>query len=185
MGHASWYLLHYEIMKLLYNIQSYLSHKTLSLHHFNCFRYIYVPIVKTSHLNNKILASLACFTFVYIWHGLDSYILIWVIMNFIGIVIENSCTAIYKQHLDNSKIEEFVGKQWMRRISCFLASFLLAMSAISNFYFFSSVSIGTVFLKRVLNGEFHCILGRFYLCFLKLYIILKSSIICMCFIWVV
>ncbi|XP_044745427.1 protein-cysteine N-palmitoyltransferase Rasp [Coccinella septempunctata] len=115
-------------------------------------RYIYVPML--SHLKNKILASFACFTFVYIWHGLDGYIFIWVILNFFGVVIENLSTAIYKAHLRSSKIELFLGMQWIRRITCFFASFLLAMSAISNFYFFSSISIGSVFVTRILEASF-------------------------------
>ncbi|XP_045460278.1 protein-cysteine N-palmitoyltransferase Rasp [Harmonia axyridis] len=117
-------------------------------------RYIYIPMMKTPYFNKKILASLACFTFVYIWHGLDTYILIWVILNFIGIFIENSSTAIYKNYLQDSKIERYLGMQWITRITCLLQSFLLAMSAISNFFFFSNVSIGTVFATRVFEASF-------------------------------
>lgn len=46
-----------------------------------------------------------------------------------------------------------VNTKWRRRFSCILASPLLAMSAIANFYFFAGTDIGNIFMKRFFEGE--------------------------------
>lgn len=83
------------------------------------------------------LSSFLCFSFVYVWHGTQNCILIWSALNFLGITLEMFIKKL------NVK----------RRISCILASPLLAMSAISNFYFFAGTEIGNIFIERVLDGN--------------------------------
>ncbi|KAL3287806.1 hypothetical protein HHI36_002268 [Cryptolaemus montrouzieri] len=117
-------------------------------------RYIYIPAMKSSYFKNKLIASLLCFIFVYVWHGVDLYIFIWVFLNFFGILIENISVSFYNTHLKDLEIVEYFGKSTIRRITCFLASFVLAISAISNFYFFAGINIGTIFFTRVLEGSF-------------------------------
>nr|CAI5830898.1 unnamed protein product [Callosobruchus analis] len=111
-------------------------------------RHIYIPIVKlTSH---KLLASMTTFAFVYIWHGTASYILIWCILNYIGIVIEQTCSSLFsvkKKEMDESHSD------WSRRTKCFFGALLLAVSAISNFYFFGGKQIGDLFFQRVLTDN--------------------------------
>ncbi|KYN22798.1 Protein-cysteine N-palmitoyltransferase Rasp [Trachymyrmex cornetzi] len=48
-------------------------------------RYIYVPIRKSNRCFGKLFASFLCFTFVFIWHGIQMNIFIWALLNFIGI----------------------------------------------------------------------------------------------------
>ncbi|KYQ57855.1 Protein-cysteine N-palmitoyltransferase Rasp, partial [Trachymyrmex zeteki] len=59
-------------------------------------RYIYVPIRKSDRCFGKLFASFLCFTFVFIWHGIQINIFIWALLNFIGILIENIGTSIGK-----------------------------------------------------------------------------------------
>ncbi|RZB54409.1 protein-cysteine N-palmitoyltransferase Rasp, partial [Asbolus verrucosus] len=102
-------------------------------------------------VQNRFLSSLICFIFVYIWHGTDGFILIWTVLNYIAIIIENIAAAINENHLQNSKLIHKLGPKWFRRISCIAASPLLAVSAVSNFYFFARSEIGNIFALRFLN----------------------------------
>lgn len=117
-------------------------------YHF-LLRCIYIPALK--QYNSKFIASFISFTFVYIWHGLDYYIFIWTLLNYIGLIIEIITTIAYKQYLQ--KIEILQNSEILKNISCFFASFLLAMSAISNFYFFAGANIGGIFVERIIYGS--------------------------------
>ena len=44
----------------------------------------------------RLLASAVTFTFVYIWHGTQSHVLIWSLFNFIGITLEATAKGIGK-----------------------------------------------------------------------------------------
>ncbi|XP_071579106.1 protein-cysteine N-palmitoyltransferase HHAT isoform X4 [Temnothorax nylanderi] len=94
-------------------------------------RYIYVPIQKSQKYRyfGKLFASFSCFTFVFIWHGIQMNIFIWTLLNFIGIVIEDIGVSIGK------------------------TSPLLAISAISNFYFLGGREIGNIFTENILYGS--------------------------------
>ena len=47
-----------------------------------------------SSLRAKLLASLACFTFIWAWHGIYMYVLIWSTLNYLGVTIEGVSKAI-------------------------------------------------------------------------------------------
>ncbi|VEN55145.1 unnamed protein product [Callosobruchus maculatus] len=111
-------------------------------------RHIYIPVVKlTSH---KLLASMTTFAFVYIWHGTALYILIWCILNYIGIVIEQTCSSLFSVNKPdmNKSCSDL-----SRRTKCFFGALLLAVSAISNFYFFGGKQIGDLFFQRVFTDS--------------------------------
>ncbi|CAH2005281.1 unnamed protein product [Acanthoscelides obtectus] len=107
-------------------------------------KHIYIPIVKLTSL--KLLASMATFGFVYIWHGTATYILIWCILNYIGIVLEQTCSPLLSVKKSEG-IKFFL--DWPRRMRCFFGAVLLAVSAISNFYFFGGKNIGDLFFRRL------------------------------------
>lgn len=109
------------------------------------FRYIYIPTLCNKTTLNKLYSSLLCFIFVYIWHGTQNCVLIWSVLNFLGVTIE----MLFKKRFSNVKLQP----QLKRTIGCVLASPLLAMSAISNFYFFAGTDIGYIFLIRFLEGK--------------------------------
>ncbi|XP_044264293.1 protein-cysteine N-palmitoyltransferase Rasp isoform X2 [Tribolium madens] len=116
-------------------------------------RYIYIPTMKNRFITSRSLSSLFCFLFVYVWHGTDNYILIWTLLNYIGVIIENCSHWFNTKYLQNSKLYESLGPKWFRRINCMTASPLLAMSAISNFYFFARIEIGNIFFSRFMNDN--------------------------------
>jgi D-alanyl-lipoteichoic acid acyltransferase DltB (MBOAT superfamily) len=117
------------------------------------FRYIYIPLLRSGIFGTQLLSSFICFLFVYVWHGTDSLILLWTTLNYIGVATEIFSRWFYLHYLQNSKLFKNLEPKWLRRISCMAASPLLAMSIISNFYFFSNLEIGQIFVSRILKGK--------------------------------
>uniref|UniRef100_A0A1Y1LPQ2 Protein-cysteine N-palmitoyltransferase Rasp n=3 Tax=Photinus pyralis TaxID=7054 RepID=A0A1Y1LPQ2_PHOPY len=109
--------------------------------------YIYLPTLRTSQLYNKIFSSLLSFGFVYIWHGIEYNILIWTVINYIGICLENICNELVKL------APEVLNSSWRRRGLCILCSPLLAASAVSNFYFFAGSDVGNIFTHRIFQSS--------------------------------
>ncbi|CAH1164100.1 unnamed protein product [Phaedon cochleariae] len=102
-------------------------------------RHIYIPLTRVG--SYKPISSLVCFSYVYIWHGLEKNILIWTALNYIGIIFENMLGLPHKQGLKES--------YWKTRVNCMIAAPLLAVSAISNFYFFGGTEVGYSFVNRI------------------------------------
>lgn len=111
-------------------------------------KYIYVPTMNNNRHFSKILSSLLCFVFVYVWHGTQICILIWSCLNFAGLTLEMA----FKSRVAKQGLKYFDPK-WKRRVVCCFATPLLAMSAISNFYFFAGTEIGNIFVKRFFQGN--------------------------------
>ncbi|XP_057669577.1 protein-cysteine N-palmitoyltransferase Rasp isoform X3 [Diorhabda carinulata] len=108
---------------------------------------IYLPL--TNITTSKPIRSFICFSFVYVWHGLDIHILIWALLNYSGLMIED---FLWPKKV-NEKI--IVYKQsWKRRKDCFIAAFLLGLSAISNFYFFAGADVGHLFFERIFSDYY-------------------------------
>ncbi|KAF5275212.1 hypothetical protein FQR65_LT04245 [Abscondita terminalis] len=110
--------------------------------------YIYFPTVGNFGTFRKLLSSMLCFCYVYIWHGSENYILIWSFYNYLGIIIEQLIKA-----LSTSKYAKKMQDHWRQRLLCAIYSPLLAASAISNFYFFAGTDIGNVFVKRLFQSN--------------------------------
>jgi hypothetical protein len=47
-----------------------------------------------SSVSAKLLASLACFTFVCAWHGIYMFVVIWSTLNYLGITVEAVSKAV-------------------------------------------------------------------------------------------
>jgi len=121
---------------------------------FIFFRYIYIPLQKSNGCFGKLFASFLCFAFVLLWHGIQISIFIWSLLNFIGIAIENIGISIGKSKQYHKIQNMYLSSKNIKRFHCILASPLLAMSAISNFYFFGGQSIGNIFTYNLLHGKF-------------------------------
>ncbi|KAJ8973383.1 hypothetical protein NQ317_012098 [Molorchus minor] len=112
-------------------------------------RHIYIPTMKI--VPYKFLASLLCFLFVYIWHGVETYILIWSLLNYFGVCLEYMCASLKHKYFGMTKYSKAPDGQWFRRFKCLLTAPLLALSAISNFYFFAGTEIGNTFFLRIIT----------------------------------
>lgn len=116
------------------------------------FRHILIPSLNIGL--KKFIGSLLCFIFVFIWHGLERYILIWAALNFVGVVLEDRMNAFYQKKLKNAKFMETIDENSLRRLKNLLAAPLLAMSAVSNFYFFAGKEVGDIFVEKSLSGKY-------------------------------
>ncbi|XP_015431321.1 PREDICTED: protein-cysteine N-palmitoyltransferase HHAT [Dufourea novaeangliae] len=116
-------------------------------------RYIYIPLLKSNF--NKVLASFLCFTFVFVWHGMQINIFIWAFLNFIGLNIESLMKLVGKSKYCSNIQRKHMSPRNVRRVHCALASPLLAMSVISNFYFFAGEEIGHIYVYRILHDMWY------------------------------
>lgn len=74
--------------------------------------------------------------------------------NFIGVAIENIGVSIGKSKQYHKIQDMYLSSKNIKRLHCILASPLLVMSAISNFYFFGGESIGNIFIYNIIYGKF-------------------------------
>lgn len=82
------------------------------------------------------------------------HIFVWTMLNFIGIIIENVGVSIGKSKRYLKIQNTYLSSKNTKRLHCMLASPLLALSAISNFYFLGGQEIGNIFTQNILNGKF-------------------------------
>lgn len=116
-------------------------------------RYIYVPLLKLNF--SKLIASFLCFTFIFIWHGMQTNIFIWAFLNFIGLNIESLIKSGEKNKYYSNVQKKYLSQVNFRRFNCILTSPLLAMSVISNFYFFVGEEIGNIYIYRILYDTWY------------------------------
>ena len=104
--------------------------------------YIYLPIISylPSSLFSKLFSSAVCFSFVYVWHGTMDFVLIWSLLNFLGITLEGVARAVSTQPAYR-RLEDRMSDQAARRLHALLASPVLVMSSLSNFYFFAGTKV--------------------------------------------
>lgn len=131
--------------------------------------YIYLPIITNlpSSLIYKLFGSAVCFSFVFVWHGTLEFILIWSLLNFLGISLEGTARAVATTQ-GYKRIEDKLSPPMVRRLHAVLASPLLVMSSLSNFYFFAGTPVGHIFVRRVLLESWPVgmptLLAFFYCC---------------------
>ncbi|XP_074097438.1 protein-cysteine N-palmitoyltransferase Rasp-like isoform X2 [Cotesia typhae] len=123
-------------------------------------KYIYGPIAQYNFPLKKFFASFLTFGFIYIWHGLAQYVFIWSLFNFIGITIESIARYIGTSSAYNYYLDKYLSPKNARRFHCLIASPLLSMSAVSNFYFFGGMAIGNLFTFRFFQDSWITICTR-------------------------
>lgn len=87
------------------------------------------------------------------------FIFIWSFLNFSGILIEmiaKSCSSYFYKNI----LRDCMSSNTKRRFECAIASPLLALSAVSNFYFFAGDEIGHMFASRTLQGNKQTVLNN-------------------------
>lgn len=98
------------------------------------FKYIYTKLcTKTSSNVRKIFASSITFIFIYIWHGLYTFVMIWSALNWICIVMEGFVKNAFGA---NSKLGALVGTH------------VFVLSVLSNFFFFAREEVGYIYIRR-------------------------------------
>lgn len=111
------------------------------------FSHIYASLCqKSSTKTAKFMASLVTFMFIYLWHGFYQFVLIWSILNFVAVQVEQFARSELrgrKEFWDRN-----ISPANQLRLTAVLGSQLLIPAAISNFFFFGGMDVGIVFMKR-------------------------------------
>lgn len=96
---------------------------------------------KTSSLPRKLFASFVSFAFVYLWHGTQLFLLIWVFLNLASLYVE-----LFGRHISRSEqynqLLKPIGSKNIQRLNAVLGGQLLICSSISNVMFIGGLDIG-------------------------------------------
>ena len=109
---------------------------TVNLNLFH-YRHIYTKITtKGASLGQRILSSAITFCFIYIWHGIHTFILIWSFLNWLCVVMEGLLDMLMVSRF----MRTFIG--WMsidgkKRVNALFGANILILSVISNYIFFA------------------------------------------------
>ena len=114
---------------------------------FFFFRYIYKDLSeKDSPIRKKLFASFATFLFIYVWHGLHGFVLVWTILNYFTVHIEQfgRIISIRYDHL----LSNYLTANGKHRFYAICAAQLYIVGTLSNFYFFAGITTGNLFIWR-------------------------------------
>lgn len=127
------------------------------------FNHIYASWCgRNSPNHRKILAVLATFTFVYVWHGLVFDIFLWAVFNMICLTLEKILKAGLASQWYQDHVVRKLSLSNQMRLFCLLGTQIFMPSAIANFYFFGGEQIGTHFLKSTYtSGILHYMFTSF------------------------
>lgn len=101
----------------------------------------------------RTVASVACFFFIFIWHGEEEYVLYWVLLNFGAVTVEALGREIYRTEAVRNKLAVTLSAENQRRLHCLLASPLHYFSMLSNYFFIGSLEVGKIYFSRAIRGK--------------------------------
>ena len=121
-------------------------------------RYIYTQLCSkkattVSKKVQKVMASAITFLFIFIWHGLYMFILIWSMLNWLCIILEQALKVFAKSKMFLRLTNRFSPTN-KGRIIAVIGSNIFIMSVISNFFFFAREETGYIYIKRTYFESF-------------------------------
>lgn len=126
---------------------------------------LYIPIVGSSgSFMRRTIATAVCFAFVWLWHGATNYYLVWVVLNFLEVMMENAAKEIYKVPSVRLWLDRQLSPTNFRRFTAVLQIPCVAFGIFSIFYFIGGYESGRLISKAfVFNGwPFMYLLGLGY-----------------------
>lgn len=102
---------------------------------------------KSSSLS-RLAAVFVTFVFIYIWHGYFRYVLVWALLNFVGLLLESGWATVQRSHGYRKTISRFVGAANQKRLDGIVGTQLLILAVIANFFFLATYEVGLIFVQK-------------------------------------
>ena len=116
-------------------------------------KYIYLPILGTQGgVIRKIIGPTITFTFIYLWHGTSTHIMLWSIFNYVSVMTEMIGSKIGKIPAYVNLEQKWLSPRGQRRFHAMLGAPLLLGSVLANFYFFMGSEVGHYFVYRAFTS---------------------------------
>ncbi|XP_054732901.1 protein-cysteine N-palmitoyltransferase Rasp [Anastrepha obliqua] len=127
------------------------------------FDYIYHPLVMADY--SKFVSTVLTFAFVFMWHGCQTDILIWTVMNFWCLIAEKILKYAMRSQFYKRTIEEKLGHQISQRFHALVFSQLFIVAAFSNVFFIGSPKMGVYLMMNAYGTGFGNYLALSFCCY--------------------
>ncbi|XP_057327716.1 protein-cysteine N-palmitoyltransferase HHAT-like [Microplitis mediator] len=111
-------------------------------------KYIYGPLISYKFPLTKLIASFLTFGFIYIWHGLRDFVLVWTLISFAGVTIESIARFIGKSPTYIDLLNKYLSPHMIRRLNCLMTAHLFIFTVAGSYYFRARMDIGNQYMYR-------------------------------------
>ncbi|KAM7285638.1 protein-cysteine N-palmitoyltransferase HHAT-like protein isoform X2 [Ixodes scapularis] len=116
-------------------------------------RYIYQPVVAGQWtLKRRVVGAAASFAFVCSWHGMDRAVIVWCLLNFVGVSTELLAGFLRGRRPWRGIERRYLTGIWLRTARAVVTTPHFLFSIFSCLFFLSNVDVGLIFLRKVVLG---------------------------------
>ncbi|XP_067648301.1 protein-cysteine N-palmitoyltransferase Rasp [Eurosta solidaginis] len=127
------------------------------------FDYIYHPLVQAGY--TKFVSTVLTFAFIFMWHGCQTDILIWTVMNFLCLITEKCLKCAVCSEFYKGWFEKKLGQQLSQRFNAIIFSQLFIVAAFSNVFFIGSTEMGVSLMINAYGNGFINYLALSFCCY--------------------
>ncbi|XP_011181314.1 protein-cysteine N-palmitoyltransferase Rasp [Zeugodacus cucurbitae] len=127
------------------------------------FDYIYYPLVNANY--SKFVSTVLTFAFVFMWHGCQTDILIWTVMNFWCLILEKLLKHALRSTFYKTWIEQKFGSRISQRFHAIVFSQLFIVAAFANIFFIGSPEMGVFLIINAYGNGFANYLALSFCCY--------------------